>query len=339
VDGLYVKGELNKVADCLLRYYESDTFADVHDTNEYVRADARIDPLGEDLPSARFLEVQERVIELSAMREHEHRRSAPLKEQRESRELEAQIMEDAAEASSMGEPNVVDTPIGELPDMVLGDALLGRAGIPEPVSRMDDVFLQRVKLAYTDDKLFASIMEKPDDYKGFTVKDTLIWTLNQRGDEVLCIPRARELVTEIIDQAHDTLGHYGDQRTAEYICRWYWWPLVARDACEFCKTCEACQRAKVSNQQPAGKLHSLPIPTKPWDSIGMDFVGPFPESHGFNYLWVIMCRMTSMVHLIPVHTSMTASKLSWIYRREIVWLHGLPSSIVSDRDSKVERAS
>jgi transposase InsO family protein len=66
----------------------------------------------------------------------------------------------------------------------------------------------------------------------------------------------------------------------------------------------------------------------------MDFIGPFPESKGFNYLWVIICRMTSMVHLIPVHTKMKASELSWVYRREIVRLHGLPSSIVSDRDSK-----
>jgi len=83
-----------------------------------------------------------------------------------------------------------------------------------------------------------------------------------------------------------------------------------------------------------GKLHNLPIPTKPWDSIGVDFVSPFPESKGFNYLWVILCQMTSMVHLIPIHMTMKASELSWIYRREIVCLHGLPSSIVSDRDPK-----
>jgi hypothetical protein len=67
-----------------------------------------------------------------------------------------------------------------------------------------------------------------------------------------------------------------------------------------------------------GKLHPLPILTKPWDSIGMDFVGPFPESKGFNYLWVILCQMMSIVHLVPVHTRMRASELSWIYLREIV---------------------
>ena len=73
---------------------------------------------------------------------------------------------------------------------------------------------------------------------------------------------------------------------------------------------------------------------KPWDSIGMDFIRPFPKTKGFIYLWVIICRMTSMVHLIPVHTKMRASELSWIYRCKIMHLYGLPSSIVSDCDSK-----
>jgi len=53
-------------------------------------------------------------------------------------------------------------------------------------------------------------------------------------------------------------------------------------------------------QNPAGKLHLLPIATRPWKSIGMDFIGPFPEVNRYNYLWVVICRMTSMVHLIPV---------------------------------------
>lgn len=109
---------------------------------------------------------------------------------------------------------------------------------------------------------------------------------------------------------------------------------MSKSATTFCKTCEDCQRAKGSFQRPAGKLHPLPIPTKPWDSIGMDFVGPFPELRGFNYLWVIICWMTSMVHLVPVTINVTATELSWKYLREIVRLHGLPSSIVSDRDSK-----
>lgn len=158
--------------------------------------------------------------------------------------------------------------------------------------------------------------------------------MNHRSDLVLCIPSNREVITSILVQAHKVVGHFGEQCTADYIRRWYWWPRLAKDTQEFCWSCQFCHWAKISNSKPQGKLHQLPIPVKPWDSIEMDFIGPFPESKGYNYLWVIICRMTSMVHLIPVHTTITASQLSWIYKREIVRLHRLPSSIVSDRDSK-----
>src|ERR1700676_4266299 len=66
----------------------------------------------------------------------------------------------------------------------------------------------------------------------------------------------------------------------------------------------------------------------------MDFIGPFPKSQGYDYLWVIICRLTSMVHLVPVKTTIKASELSSIYIKEVVCLHGLPDSIVSDRDLK-----
>ena len=77
-------------------------------------------------------------------------------------------------------------------------------------------------------------------------------------------------------------------------------------------TCETCTQAKGEYQQPVGKLHPLPLATKPLESIEMDFVGPFPEVDGFNCLWVIICRMSSMVHLVLVNMTTTASQLSVI---------------------------
>ena len=53
-DITYVKGELNKIADCLSCYYKSNTSANIHEFHEYIQADRRIDPEGEDLPSARY---------------------------------------------------------------------------------------------------------------------------------------------------------------------------------------------------------------------------------------------------------------------------------------------
>jgi hypothetical protein len=134
------------------------------------------------------------------------------------------------------------------------------------------------------------------------------------------------------------MGHYGAKKTTSYTCRYDWWKTITRDIHEFCKTCQTCQFAKTIPQKPAGKLHSLPIPTKPWDSIGMDFVSPFPESQGCNFLWVILCRMTSMVHLVPIKTTLKVSELSWIYLKEIVRLHRLPRSIVSNCDARFTSA-
>ena len=337
-DITYIKGELNKVVDCLSRYYESDAADETHDVNEYVRADIRIDPEGEDLPLERYQEVKERVIEIRAMQDKELRRSHRLRERREDRDAEAEAMAEGNKAPSEITGTRVTRGGTIVPllegDETLGEALLRHNHDPPPTSQNDDAFLKRVKDGYEGDKFFALIKEKPEEYKLFQESKALLWTKNIAEDEVLCIPRDRELIHEIISQAHETLGHFGDQKTTDYVRRWFWWPGIMKDVRSFCRTCEPCQRAKGSNKSPKGKLHPLPIPTKPWDSIGMDFIGPFPESKGFNYMWVIICRMTSMVHLVPVHTRMTAHELSWTYRREIVRLHGLLSSIVSDRDSK-----
>ena len=90
----------------------------------------------------------------------------------------------------------------------------------------------------------------------------------------------------------------------------------------------------MSNKRLQGLLHSLSIPTKPWSSIGMDFVGPFPLVDNLDYIWVILCRFTALVHLIPLRTTMTAAELVPLFMSNIVRLHGLPKTIVSDRDPK-----
>ncbi|KXN81670.1 hypothetical protein AN958_03945 [Leucoagaricus sp. SymC.cos] len=71
-----------------------------------------------------------------------------------------------------------------------------------------------------------------------------------------------------------------------------------------------CICTKASTIKPRGKIHPLLIPTKLWYSIEMDFIGLFSELKGHNYLWIMICCMTSMVHSIPVYTQMSMSGLS-----------------------------
>jgi hypothetical protein len=63
-------------------------------------------------------------------------------------------------------------------------------------------------------------------------------------------------------------------------------------------------------------------------------MGPLPKSNDCDYLMVIIDRLTSQVHLVPTTTMVTAKGIAWLFLEEIVRLHGVPDSIVSDRDSK-----
>jgi hypothetical protein len=138
-------------------------------------------------------------------------------------------------------------------------------------------------------------------------------------------------VTElVIDQVHRIVGHMGPSITDSYAWQNFWWPTLGSDVKAFCNSCAMCQAIKTSNQRPQGLLHSLPIPMMPWSSIGMDFVGPFPLADDVDYIWVVLCRLTSLVHLIPLRTTMTAVQLAPLFMSHIVRLHGLPETIISD---------
>lgn len=210
------------------------------------------------------------------------------------------------------------------------DALAGNLPDNDP-PKEDTEHHNTIIAGYQKNPLMRTILQSPGNYPQFSVEENrAIRRTTPQGHNVTCIPNDRQLIMQILTKAHLIIGHFGDQQTAEYIHCWYWWPKIVKDTREFCRTCETCQLLKTPNIKTPGVSHPLPIPTKPWDSIGMDFVGPFPESQGHNYLWTIICRMTNMVHLIPINTRMKALELSWIYMKEIVRLHGLLSSIVSD---------
>ena len=109
---------------------------------------------------------------------------------------------------------------------------------------------------------------------------------------------------------------------------------MAKDIEAFCRSCGICQTTKTSTLKPKGLLHTLLIPTAPWSSIAMDFMGPFPKVLGYNYLLVVICWLMSLVHLIPMVTTAGVTDIAWAYLRNIVRLHGLPDTIISDRDPK-----
>ena len=110
---------------------------------------------------------------------------------------------------------------------------------------------------------------------------------------------------------------------------------MKRDIAVYVSECAVCQQVKIEHQRPGGLLQPLEIPVWKWDSISMDFAVGLPRTQGgYDSIWVIVDRLTKSAHFLAVKTTYKASHLARLFIAEIVRLHGIPSSIVSDRDPK-----
>ena len=101
---------------------------------------------------------------------------------------------------------------------------------------------------------------------------------------------------------------------------------------EYIKSCDICQKIKTKTMAPAGLLQPLPIPCQVWDDISLDFVEGLPMSHGKNAIMVVVDRFSKYAHFLPLTHPFTAKLVADKFVEGIVKLHGMPISIISDRD-------
>lgn len=152
----------------------------------------------------------------------------------------------------------------------------------------------------------------------------------------LCVPEDKELQRIILDEAHRSRYtiYPGNSKMYRDLKRHFWWSGMKLAIATYVSKCLTCQQVKIEHQRPGGMLQPLPIPTWKWDEISMDFIVGLPRSKtGHDSIWVIVDRLTKYAHFIPVKTTYTTDKLAHLYIENIVALHGVPSSIVSYRDS------
>ncbi|GJY58256.1 putative reverse transcriptase domain-containing protein [Tanacetum coccineum] len=115
----------------------------------------------------------------------------------------------------------------------------------------------------------------------------------------------------------------------------YWWPGMKRDIAEYVSRCLTCFKIKAEHQKPSGFLQQPEIPEWKWEKITMDFVIKVPKSSsGHDIIWVIVDRLTKSAHFLPIREDYKTEKLAKINTNEIVVRHGVPVSIISDRDGR-----
>lgn len=167
-------------------------------------------------------------------------------------------------------------------------------------------------------------------------KGLLYYQADEYSHWRLCIPRGKIRDTVLHDN-HDAriAGHGGIAKTYSNIARAYYWQGMGQDIRHHVQTCDACQRTKASHLPEIGVLRSMPIPHRPWSSIGMDLVGPLPPSRNKNdMIFVVVDRLTKMAHFIPTTHKYTSKIIANLFITHVFRYHGLPDSIVSDRDPK-----
>ena len=156
-----------------------------------------------------------------------------------------------------------------------------------------------------------------------------------RKDGRLYVPDIDELILEVLRECHRSRMtiHPGGDKMYRDMKRIFYWPKMKRHVSEFVAKCMTCQLVKAEQKKPSGLLLPLDVPQWKWESISMDFVDGLPRSRrGNESIWVIVDRLTKSAHFIPIKASRTAMALASLYVKEVVRLHGIPKSIVSDRD-------
>jgi hypothetical protein len=201
--------------------------------------------------------------------------------------------------------------------------------------KINSEFLSSIKEVQKADVKFVDLLVGGNPSKDNDFRVDKQGVLRFRGR--ICIPDNDEIKKLILEESHrSSLSiHPGATKMYHDLKKLFWWSGLKRDVAQFVYSCLTCQKSKIEHQKPAGLLTSLDVSEWKWDSISMDFVTSLPNTpKGNDVIWVIVDRLTKSAHFLPINISFPVSQLAEIYIRDIVKLHGVPSSIVSDRDPR-----
>lgn len=194
-------------------------------------------------------------------------------------------------------------------------------GTPEWIQELQDSYDQEEDLKHLLEDWTAGNLNE----RHYKLEDGLLYHKKR-----LVVGANSALKRAILKEGHDSpgAGHTGFLRTYQNLKRWVHWKGLTSDVKSYIKACDSCQRNKADNTSPA-----LPIPEAIWEDISMDFIDGLPPVKGYSVVMVIIVdRLSKYAHFLPLRHPYTADTAAQQFVNSIVKLHGLPRSIVSDRD-------
>ncbi|GKE14949.1 ty3-gypsy retrotransposon protein [Tanacetum coccineum] len=132
--------------------------------------------------------------------------------------------------------------------------------------------------------------------------------------------------------ATPSAGHGGIKKTLVGLSAMFFWKGMRKSVEEFIKKCVVCQQVKNSTEAIGGYLKPLPTPMAIWEDVSMDFVTGLPPSKGNTVILVVVDKLSKYAHFRVLPTSFNAHKVAEVFLEIVVKHHGIPKTIVSDRD-------
>lgn len=218
---------------------------------------------------------------------------------------------------------------------IAADALsrVGHLMALQAVSEATPLWIQEVLNSYYTDpeaqSLLQSLAIKSPDERGFYLEQGVI-----KKDNHIWVANNSALRTKVILALHSSPigGHSGIHSTYHKVKHLFHWKGLKQQVEDFVKQCVVCQQAKHEHCHPPGLLQPLPIPEGAWQDISLDFIEGLPISEGSNIILVIVDRFTKYAHYLPLKHPFTAHQVAKLLLDSVVKLHGIPHTMVSDRD-------
>ncbi|GLB33353.1 putative retrotransposable element tf2 155 kda protein type 1-like [Lyophyllum shimeji] len=195
----------------------------------------------------------------------------------------------------------------------------------------DETLCKEIIAGYEDDE-FAKQLEKDIRASSITgaQKENGLLYVGRR----LLIPKIPHVCELFYHLAHDTLGHFGFDKSYEALRDSYYWPNMCRDLEQvYIPFCSPCQRNKSRTSKPTGPLHPLPVPDAHFDAVALDFIGPLPEEDGKDTILTMTNLLGAEIRFAAVHSSATAADIAVVLFDEWYCENGLMRQIISDRDA------
>jgi hypothetical protein len=177
--------------------------------------------------------------------------------------------------------------------------------------------------------LFAKLSVKGDSVPNYTLKDRIL-----RYKSRIWIGQDSKLQSQLIQTLHSSAigGHSGYPVTCRRLKNIFAWKGMKKQVQQYVKTCQVCLQAKPHRSLYPGKLQPLPTPQEAWETVSLDFIEGLPRSDNSNCILVVVDKFPRYDHFIPLSHPYTSSSVVGVFFNEIYRLHGLPASIIYNRD-------